>query len=49
MVVSQFEVARASCPSKFMAKMTMPLQTETLPPIRAALPLSYVGLFLGAP
>jgi len=30
-VVSQFEVARASCPCYFMAKMAMPLQTETLP------------------
>jgi hypothetical protein len=29
--VSQFEVARASCPCKVMAKMAMPLQTETLP------------------
>jgi hypothetical protein len=27
----QFEVARASCPCEFMAKMAMPLQTEPLP------------------
>jgi len=30
-VLSQFEMARASCPCYFMAKMAMPLQTETLP------------------
>jgi hypothetical protein len=30
-VLVQFEVARASCPCEFMAKMAMPLQTEPVP------------------
>jgi len=36
LVVSQFKVARASCPCNFMAKMAMPLQTETLLPVLQA-------------
>jgi hypothetical protein len=36
LVLVQFEVARASCPCEFMAKMAMPLQTEPVPPLYGA-------------